>query len=297
MVDEDQAAHHCGYSRIVAGGALYSRTTLPSPNQVSLGMEIENRNDGRDPYPDIQILSVGWQLVQWVRRYNVALVKHADIDTQGKSDPKGLSWERINAAMGAWLGSPPPPAIGYTPESLLLTTSGLSPEQLGRALITRCPRSHYTPAELTDLAQTYTDLERASGINAWLAAAQMCHETGNLTSARSAPPQRNLAGIGATNDGAQGVSFSDLTTAARAQVGRLLAYATTPALRFGPQQALVDAALKWRPLPLKCQGSAPALYQLGANPNVVDGCGWASPGDKYGQAIAAVANALVRSVM
>ena len=293
MVPDERAAHHCGYSRIVRGQALISRATTPNPNQVSLGVELENVNSGRDPYPDAQLAALGWLLTDWSQRHPLArLVLHREIDTQGKSDPAGLTWPTIFAAMAPW-HAPAPLLPLFTAESPVLSPSPLPVDALARALVLRCDKGHYTTSEVASLAAIYAALEVESGVNAWLAAAQMCHETGNLTSRRSAPPQRNLAGIGATGGEVPGLSFPSLEAAARAQVGRLLAYALPPAARFGPRQALADEALRWRPLPIPCQGSAPTLRALGAGPNEVQGCGWASPGDGYGAAIAAVANALI----
>jgi hypothetical protein len=294
MVPDDRAAHHCGYSRIVSGSALISRTTSPNPNQVTLGVEVENLNDGRDPYPEAQLAALGWLLVDWARKFPAArLVFHRNIDTQGKTDPAGLSWPAVYAAMAPW--HTPAPSL-LTPDSPVIAPSPLSVDALARALVSRCAGGHYSSSEVAGLAAAYAHLEAEVGVSALVAAAQMCHETGNLTSARSAPPQRNLAGIGVTNDGARGLSFPTLEAAARAQVGRLLAYATAPGARFGPQVALADEALRWRPLPLALQGSAPHLKALGARHNPT-GQGWAFPGDGYGAALAAVANALIaRSV-
>jgi hypothetical protein len=292
LVPDEQAAHHCGFSRLVHRGRVIDKGTVPGPNQVTLGVEIENRNTGSDPYPAAQLSALGWLLVQWARKFPAArLVFHREIDTQGKSDPAGLDWPAVYAAMAPWL-APAPPRFTFSADSLLVAPSPLPPDALARALVRRCAGGHYSPDTVAALASLYAGLERAVGVNAWLAAAQMCHETGNLTSERSRPPQHNLAGIGATNDGARGVEFPGLEAACRAQVGRLLAYALPPGDRFGSQVALVDEALRWRPLPLHLHGSAPRLRALGAahNPH---GTGWAMPGDRYGEAVANVANALM----
>lgn len=294
LVPDELAAHHCGYSRIVVGGRSINRSTTPGPNDVTLGIELENRNDGREPYPLSQLAALGWQLVQWTQAFPQArLLFHRDVDTQGKSDPAGLDWPAVYRAMAPWLLTPPDPVpTPYTAESLIIAPPGLTREQLARALARRCVASPYGPDAVFSLGEAYHDTCVVAGVDPVVAAAQMCHETGNLTSARSQPPQHNLAGIGATNDGAQGLSFPSLEAAVRAHVGRLVAYAVPPVARTAAQRDLAMIALAARPLALGCQGSAPTLRLLGADPNPVAGCGWAYPGSLYGERIAVIANVL-----
>ena len=108
IVPDDLAANHCGFSRVTLDGTTYTGSSRPNINQVSLGVELENRNDGRDPHPDAQIAALGWLLADWQRRLGeLPLYFHRDIDTKGKTDPAGLTWARVRAAMAAW-ASPPP---------------------------------------------------------------------------------------------------------------------------------------------------------------------------------------------
>jgi hypothetical protein len=248
--------------------------------------------------PDLAALGQGAMaaLLDWAGQpaTTLTLQPHSRYNPAKTCPGRAVDMRAVARGVAA-LQQPPVPRFTFTADALLVAPSPLGPDALVRALVKRCARGHYAPDAVAALASLYAALEKAVGVNAWLAAAQMCHETGNLTSARSAPPQHNLAGIGATNDGAQGVGFPDLAAAARAQVGRLLAYALPPGDRFGPQVQLVDEALRWRPLPLACQGSAPRLRLLGAEPNAVEGCGWASPGASYGAALAAAANALMEA--
>lgn len=96
MVPDDRAAHHVGYSAIPIGDRTYTRNTFPGPNQISLGVELENLNDGVDTYPDAQMLALGFVLNEWQRLYPKAeMFFHRDIDTQGKTDPRRLSWPDI----------------------------------------------------------------------------------------------------------------------------------------------------------------------------------------------------------
>jgi N-acetylmuramoyl-L-alanine amidase len=75
------------------------RTEMPDgrewANDYSIGIEVVNANDGKDPYPDIQVEALVWLLKnilarRGIRRANV--VTHAEIARPKgrKTDPKGL---------------------------------------------------------------------------------------------------------------------------------------------------------------------------------------------------------------
>jgi len=107
MVADTRAAHHCGYSRIVVGGRVIDGTAGANPNQYTLGVELENLNNGKQAYPAAQLAALGWQIAQWLRIYPGArLLLHRDIDTAGKTDPRGLAWTAVYAAVGPWLAAP-----------------------------------------------------------------------------------------------------------------------------------------------------------------------------------------------
>lgn len=334
LVPDAEAAHHAGFSRIVVGGRAIGRTTTPSPNQVTLGLELENLNNGRDPYPEAQRLALGWQLVEWSRAYPAArLVFHREIDTQGKTDPAGLTWADIHRAMAPWLVGPAPsPApspdpSAYTADSRIMGEAPAGDAELIEAFALRCalagsPYAAEVPDPIREtIGPAYARECRAAGVDLAIALAQCGHETGWLTSAlsqrndRDGRPLRNPAGIGVT--GASSIApqlgmvwdadrriyractqFADWDReAVPAHVGRLVAYATDPLTRTFPQASLAAKALAFRPLSLKCHGSAPTLRQLGTGPNPVPDCGWAGAGDaqglEYGARVAAAANALI----
>lgn len=295
MVPDEQAAHHCGRSQIVLAGAVINRATNPSPNQITLGLELENLNDGRQPYPAAQLGALGWLLAGWSRAHPQArMLFHREIDTRGKTDPAGLTWPVVYAAMAPWLIPVPAPAISrYEATSPIVAPPRIPREPLATAMALRCHRSPYPTEVVRELARSVYDLCALVGVDPVVSVAQICHETGNLTSARCMPPQHNLAGIGATNDGAPGVTFAGLEAAARAQIGRLVAYAVPPGQRTAAQVALVDEALDARALPEACHGSAATLDQLGAAHNPASPCGWAFPGSAYGASLAAVATRLL----
>lgn len=63
----------------------------------SLGVELENANDGHDPYPSAQLAAAHWLCEQKVTRYGIIrpmVVRHLDIATPKgrKTDPAGLPW-------------------------------------------------------------------------------------------------------------------------------------------------------------------------------------------------------------
>lgn len=93
----------------------------------------------------------------------------------------------------------------------------------------------------------------------------------------------------------EGVSFESWARGSiPAQVSRMLIYARRYVDLTPEQRKGVDHALYIRPLDPIRHGSAPTLRQLGAAHNPT-GQAWASPGHTYGQSLADIANAIVRT--
>lgn len=90
LVEDRDAAWHAGLSRwFDLGSAQIQRR--------SIGIELENANDGHDPYPAAQLGAATWLGRQLVARYSIArdmVTRHLDIATPRgrKSDPAGLPW-------------------------------------------------------------------------------------------------------------------------------------------------------------------------------------------------------------
>jgi hypothetical protein len=88
LVDDNKVAWH-------AGKARWDGTT--DVNGVSLGIELVNLNDGKDPYEPVQIAALTW-LVEWkAHQYGVQaenIVRHLDVAIPAgrKDDPKGFAW-------------------------------------------------------------------------------------------------------------------------------------------------------------------------------------------------------------
>lgn len=112
LVPDENIAQHVGFSR--EGNDL-------NLNDLALGIELENLNNGVDPYPDIQLRMCCAQICEWWGKFGfLPVVPHSLIDTAGKTDPAGLNWTRFNQllveALQACLGgtSTPTPVLPGT---------------------------------------------------------------------------------------------------------------------------------------------------------------------------------------
>ena len=84
MVEESVEAYHAGAS------SYQGREDF---NSFSIGIEIVNLNDGKDPYPPDQFEALIALVDYLVRRYQMQrqwIVTHADVSTEGKTDPRGF---------------------------------------------------------------------------------------------------------------------------------------------------------------------------------------------------------------
>ncbi len=110
MVADERTANHAGgvlvdgrYSSVLTvAGQTYRGAQV---NRHTLGFELENRQNGVDPYTDAQLWAMGWQIARWRQRYGVLpLFRHAQLDRGRRSDPQGLTvdamelWARRAAA-------------------------------------------------------------------------------------------------------------------------------------------------------------------------------------------------------
>ncbi len=106
LVRDEDTAWHAGVSRWTIDGR-----TLNNLNPVSIGIELENLNTGRDPYPAAQVAAVVALSRELVRRYNLPrtqVVRHLDISPGRKSDPAGFAWPTFLTQVYA--DQPAPPA-------------------------------------------------------------------------------------------------------------------------------------------------------------------------------------------
>lgn len=93
MVTDHLAANHAGYGTIALNGVTYSPTAKHNVNQVSLGFELEyTKAPYNTPYPEQQLLSMGWWIYQKRLQYgSIPVVRHADVDAKRRKDTRNLS--------------------------------------------------------------------------------------------------------------------------------------------------------------------------------------------------------------
>lgn len=68
---------------------------LTNANYTSLGIELENTNDGTQEYTSSQLASAAGQVVEWIGQFGyIPVVSHADLDAR-KHDPFRFPWEQF----------------------------------------------------------------------------------------------------------------------------------------------------------------------------------------------------------
>ena len=115
MVEDKDIAWQAGASTWTVDG----KRVAPSCNPISVGIELENLNNGRDPYPPAQY-TAALELVRYlVSKYNIPrrqVVRHLDIAPKRKTDPAGFPWERfVSEVFSAGPPPTPPPAEPAVP--------------------------------------------------------------------------------------------------------------------------------------------------------------------------------------
>ena len=158
------------------------------------------------------------------------------------------------------------PTEALTTSSTLLASPRATQAQMRNHLISHHKAHHsdsvYKDSAMSNIVRLYFTTAKSIGLDPLIAVAQMELETAHLTSKASQPPQRNPAGIGITGAPGEGLSFPNWTKAVRAHVGRLAAYAIPKGKGTPEQKALIDEALKVRPLGDEKRGVAARLQGL-----------------------------------
>lgn len=120
LVDDDHAAWH-------AGKSFWLGLTSGDIELCSLGVELENANDGHDPWPAVQLDACHWLCERLVQQYEIErayVVRHLDIATPRgrKTDPAGFPWPSFADGLYA----PQPPAPTPQPPSTYRVRAGVT---------------------------------------------------------------------------------------------------------------------------------------------------------------------------
>ncbi len=174
-------------------------------------------------------------------------------------------WQHLRDGRG-WVHSSllsrvPTPTRAVSLNSRLVARPRVALARVQRYLVSQS-HGEYSDDDVRWIARLYFETARSVGLDPLVLLAQMVHETAGLDSYWSQPPRRNPAGIGVTGEPGQGLSFPDWPAAVRAHAGRLLAYALPPNRESEEQRALIQEALRWRPLPDRYRGTAMTLKGL-----------------------------------
>lgn len=256
------------------------------------------------------VYGAGTALLRW-RNLAADVNGHRECPSTKSCPGTAINLDAVRAEFARRLAMPAPlPPL--TEDAPIMAPPTCTQQQATAYLLRRGPTQYSSADVQLTIIPAYWTLCLAVGVNPAVAIAQMIHETGALSSFWCARPRRNPAGIGVDGthsatrpadttkwaynpDRARwetGLSFPSWTShAIPAHVGRLVAWATTPAQRTPAQAALVKEALSYRSLAPRLQGSAPHLAALGKLKNPMKQ-GWASPGLMYGVALAGTMNAL-----
>jgi N-acetylmuramoyl-L-alanine amidase len=90
--------HVSTFDRAYHAGASKDQMGRANVNNFSIGIELVNLNDGKDPYPEPQTKTLRYLLLALKRRFPLkTVVSHEFIAVPRgrKSDPKGFPWESL----------------------------------------------------------------------------------------------------------------------------------------------------------------------------------------------------------
>lgn len=173
------------------------------------------------------------------------------------------------------------------PNLLMLSGPIISPTKMASALLTKNKALSFgsQSSDVDRIVAAYTVMGEISQLGNLMPFAQAIHETGWFTSRRWVE-NYNPAGIGATNDGAEGGKWSSPEAGIFAQYAHLLAYSVKPTdaaklqylARCSPRYATLER--------LKLLGVATRWVDLNGR--------WAYPGTTYAQAIGKIADFIAK---
>ena len=153
-------------------------------------------------------------------------------------------------------------------------------EQMLAYLLRRNPKPKLTGTP-EELVRAYYEEAEHEGVRADLALAQAFKETGFFAYGGDVDwKQNNFCGLGATGNGAKGLSFPDIRTGARAHIQHLLAYSR----KERPTKPIVDPRYDL------IRTNRPDIYGQLTRWTQLNGV-WAVPGKNYGQEILMIRDA------
>lgn len=174
------------------------------------------------------------------------------------------------------LRMPPPDPTEITIAGEAMATE----EQMLAYLLRRNPKPKLTGTP-EELVHAYYEESEHEGVRADVALAQAFKETGFFAYGGDVDwKQNNFCGLGATGNGAKGLSFPDIRTGARAHIQHLLAYSRTER----PRVAIVDPRYDL------IRTNRPDIYGQLTRWTQLNGV-WAVPGKNYGQEILMIRDA------
>lgn len=97
LVDDSEAAWH-------AGKSTWKGRDSTAIQKSSIGIELENANTGRDPYPQAQMDAVRELCQSLVSKYHIVpdmIVRHLDIAPGRKTDPAGFPFAQFVTSLYA----------------------------------------------------------------------------------------------------------------------------------------------------------------------------------------------------
>ncbi|MEV1097511.1 N-acetylmuramoyl-L-alanine amidase [Streptomyces sp. NPDC049952] len=157
MIAKDGRVHLVGYGRANHAGlgdpdvlaAVIAERTPPTDNEATVdgnrhfyGFECENLGDGRDPWPEAQLLAIEKVAAALCRAHGWSvrsIIRHLDWQP-GKVDPRGIDWPAMQARIEKRLGKKtpekpatqaPPPKAPVVDLSQLVAAARSNPKAAG----------------------------------------------------------------------------------------------------------------------------------------------------------------------
>jgi N-acetyl-anhydromuramyl-L-alanine amidase AmpD len=152
MVPDDKGANHAGAvtSSFTLNGHTYTGGAV---NRATLGVELVNMQDGRDPYPVVQLQSLGWLVTHWRTLHGpLPILRHGDLDPTRRRDPYQLTTNTIEQYAAAAIPPAQPTVKKYRVRKIMI-----SQRREGGAPYA----GEVQPGEVVDIDMTYADTHTA----------------------------------------------------------------------------------------------------------------------------------------